>query len=108
MAGSTEIYICKPGQALTDGRVEYGEITTKIEAEDDAIERMRCDSSIGKIAYYAMRPNGEFKCIHTRQNPDNALPPSKPPAGIAPRPTKPRGKKVAKPSLMGRALNLLR
>ncbi|NQU72798.1 MAG: hypothetical protein HQ514_19790 [Rhodospirillales bacterium] len=108
MAGSTEIYICKPGQALTDGRVEYGEITTKTKAEGDAIERMRCDSSIGKIAYYAMSPNGDFKCIHTRHNPDAVLPTSKPPAGFAPRSAKPCGKKVAKPSLMDRALNLLR
>ena len=74
MAGSTEIYICKPGQALTDGRVEYGDMTTKAEAENDAIERIRCDSSIGKIAYYVIRPNDEFKCILTKQNPDAVLP----------------------------------
>lgn len=106
MSGSTEIYICRPGQALTDGRVEYGDISTKAEAEADATERLRYDPSIGKIAYYAMSPNGDFKCILTKQNPKTAQTRAKPPAGIATRPTKPRAKKIAKPTLMRRVLSL--
>ena len=105
MSGSTEIYICKPGQALTDGRVEYGDMTTKAEAEHDASDRLVSDPSIGKIAYYTMHANGDFKCLHTKQNPKHAKVKAKPPAGVAPR-TKPRRAKAVKPSLMRRVLNL--
>ncbi len=107
MSGSTEIYICKPGQALTDGRVEYGDITTKADAEDDAAERLRYVSSIGKIAYYTIHPSGDFKCLYTKQNPKHAKAHAKKPAGVATR-TRPRRKKTVKVSLLRRALNLFR
>ena len=106
MSGSTEIYICQPGQALTDGRVEYGTMTTKAEAEDDASDRMRWDPSIGKIAYYAIHPNGDFKCIHTKRNPNFSDTKRKPPSGVAARTRKPRRAKPAKQSLLRRMLNL--
>lgn len=108
MSESIEIYICRPGQALTDGRVEYGVIATRAEAEDDALERLRRDPSIGKIAYYAIRSNGDFKCLFTMRNPDIAQAVPKPPSGVAPRSRKPRGKKPMKLSLTRRMLNLLR
>lgn len=105
MSESTEIYICKPGQALTDGRVEYGDMTTKAEAEDDATDRLLADPSIGKIAYYTMHSNGDFKCLHTKQNPKHKKAAAKPSAGVATR-TKTRRVKAVKPSLMRRVLNL--
>lgn len=70
MSGATEIYLCKPGQELKQGRVEYSDsISTKAEAEIDALQRCKWDKSLAKIAYYAVNDEGDFKIILTYNNP---------------------------------------
>lgn len=64
---STEIYICKPGQALKEGKVEYADIDSRLDAEDDAKYRCNADRSIAKIAYYKVSPDGDFRCFYTHQ-----------------------------------------
>lgn len=65
MSDLTEIYICKAGQALKEGKVVYSdEITSKRQAIPDAEDRCRRDSKIAKIAYYAVNEEGDFRCIY--------------------------------------------
>jgi hypothetical protein len=75
---STEIYICKPGQALKEGRVEYSDIDNRAEAEADAKRRCDGDPTIAKIAYYAVTPDGDFRCIYTHQGSATEAPAQKP------------------------------
>lgn len=77
MSGATEIYICQPGQAIKEGRVEYSSIETRGEAEADAAQRVRKDPSIAKIAYYAVKENGDFRSLYSFDNPHAAKAPSR-------------------------------
>ena len=69
MPGATEIYICQPGQAIKEGKVEYSSIETRAEAEIDAIQRVRADPGIAKLAYYAVKDDGGFKSLYSFDNP---------------------------------------
>ncbi len=95
MSGVTEIYICRPGQALKEGRMEYGSMETRAEAEADAAQRLRLNPGIAKIAYYAVSDNGDFRCIYSRNNPQAPAPEPR-------RPARPRKAKPRKPSLLRR------
>lgn len=75
MSGATEIYICKPGQAIKEGQVEYSTIETRDEAETDAARRVRGDPTIAKLAYYAVKEDGDFRVLYTFDNPRAAKPP---------------------------------
>jgi hypothetical protein len=77
MPGATEIYICWPGQAIKDGKVEYGSIATRGEAEADAARRVRIDSTIAKIAYYAVKEDGGFRTLYSFDNPHAAKTPER-------------------------------
>jgi hypothetical protein len=68
MSGGTEIYICKPGQEIKQGKLEYGSIATREEATADAERRSRADSSIGLIAYYSVGEDGSFRSLYTYEN----------------------------------------
>lgn len=70
MASATEIYICYPGQAIRDGKVEYSGIESRVEAEADAARRVRDDPTIAKIAYYAVKEDGGFKSLYSFDNPN--------------------------------------
>ena len=71
MSDTTEIYLCKAGQTLKQGRVEYSEnITTKSLAEADAARRCAKDKSLAKVAYYSVDDDGNFKAIYTHNNPN--------------------------------------
>jgi len=72
MPGATEIYICKPGQAIKEGKVEYSSIETRAEAEADAARRVRSDPTIAKIAYYAVKEDGGFRTLYSFDNPNAA------------------------------------
>ncbi|CCQ72072.1 hypothetical protein [Magnetospira sp. QH-2] len=64
-----EIYICKPGQPLKEGRMEMNhDVTCKEEAISDAERRIKMSPSIGKIAYYLLSDSGSFRCIYTHNN----------------------------------------
>ena len=77
MRGATEIYICQPGQAIKEGKVEYSSIASRGEAEVDAIRRVREDPSIAKLAYYAVSEDGGFKSLYSYDNPRAGKAPEK-------------------------------
>jgi len=71
MSSAVEIYLCKAGQTLKQGRVEYSEsIRDRNDAEADAMARCRRDKTLAKVAYYAVNENGDFRAIFTYSNPD--------------------------------------
>ncbi len=80
MPETTEIYLCKAGQALNEGRIEYSQsVTTRAAAEADAAARCARDGSLVKIAYYSVGVDGDFRVIYTHNNlaasgPDAAKP----------------------------------
>ncbi len=91
MAEMTEIYSCRGNQDLRDGKVDYSyDIRDRAEAEADA--RLKCekDSTIRKIAYYAVNDAGDYRNIFTYSNPEYAR--NAAPAKAAPKPAaKPNG-----------------
>jgi len=71
MSGVTEIYVCKNGQALKEGRLELSHsIDGRDDAEADAIRRCKIDGAIERIAYYAIGESGGFRNIFTYTNPN--------------------------------------
>ncbi|NKB19564.1 MAG: hypothetical protein GKS01_03370 [Alphaproteobacteria bacterium] len=68
MAGTTEIYICYPGQAVKEGKCEYSDISSRMEADGDAARRFADDPKIAKIAYYKVDEDGAFKILCTKEN----------------------------------------
>jgi len=98
MSGATEIYLCRPGQNLKEGRVEYSnEIDTKEQAHADALQRCQWDKRLAKVAYYAVSENGDFKVILTYNNPHIE--------SKAEKPKKVKKKPVPKPGLVKRVIN---
>ena len=63
---TTEVYSCKDGQALKDGKLDYTQdITTREEAEPDAKRRCQIDPTIRKVAYYKVTPDGKFRMFYS-------------------------------------------
>lgn len=44
-------------------------LDTKADAEADALDRVKRDASLAKIAYYKISPSGDFKLFYTYTNP---------------------------------------
>lgn len=62
----TEIYSCKDGQKLKEGKLDLSQdITTKEQAEGDARRRCKLDPSIRRVAYYAVTEDGRFRNFFT-------------------------------------------
>ena len=99
MSGATEIYICKPGQAIKEGKVEYSSIETRGEAEADAARRVKIDPTIAKIAYYAVKENGDFRSLYSFDNPH---------ASSAPKPRSAMDEPYAQPRVATRRPSLFR
>ncbi len=60
MAGTTEIYICKRGQAIKQGRLEIShDINTKQDAQADARRKCDMDKRVHKVFYYKITDEGE-------------------------------------------------
>ncbi len=87
MSGITEIYICKDGQSLNQGKLEISSLVeTRDEAEADARRRCQFDSAVAKIAYYAVTDDGAYRNFFTYRNPNPVVKRSKPlPGGALPR-----------------------
>jgi len=70
MSEAVEIYICKKGQALKDGKVEYSQsIHDKHGAEQNAQARVKRNASIHRIAYYKVNAEGDFRIFYSFTNP---------------------------------------
>ena len=98
----TEIYICKEGQALKEGRLEMNhDITHRDDAESDALRRCEIDKSIHRVAYYAIEESGDFRLIFTYTNPHPVSAGSNPKKTAAPPPRrKKKSRKKAKPKTL--------
>jgi hypothetical protein len=92
-AMTTEIYSCKDGQALKEGKLDYShDITTREDAEPDAKRRCQRDPTLKKVAYYKVGADGDFKIFYSYTNPHCK------PAGTRPAAGKPAAKSVRKPA----------
>ncbi|TAN75836.1 MAG: hypothetical protein EPN20_02365 [Magnetospirillum sp.] len=100
---TTEIYICKDGQDLKQGKLVYSsDIDDRAGAEEDAKRRCQGDPTIKKIAYYKVASDGDFRVFFSYTNP-NCKPAAKPqPAGAAPKKKPQPAKKKPPPSLLER------
>jgi hypothetical protein len=68
---TTEIYSCKEGQSLKQGKLDYdASITSKEQAQSDALRRCQRDPSLKKIAYYKVSTDGEFRVFYSYTNPN--------------------------------------
>ena len=68
---TTEVYSCKPGQKLKEGRLDYApHVETKEQAEADAKRRCQADPSLAKVAYYLVQEDGRFRMLHSYTNPN--------------------------------------
>tara|TARA_B100000315_G_scaffold250544_1_gene283551 strand:+ start:8874 stop:9203 length:330 start_codon:yes stop_codon:yes gene_type:complete len=71
MPDVVEIYLCKAGQKLEDGRlIVSNEISDKEAAKADAENRCKISPSLARIAYYAISANGDFKPYYSYSNPN--------------------------------------
>jgi hypothetical protein len=100
---ATEIYSCKDGQALTEGKLDIShDVETKEQAEADAKRRCQRDPTLKKVAYYKVGASGDFRVFYSYTNPNCKPAGAKPAGGGGPVRT-PAGKKAApKPGLVAR------
>ena len=84
MPNVVEIYLCKAGQKLEEGRlVMSNDIADKEAAKSDAEARCKISPSLARIAYYAISSNGDFKPFFSYTNPnfENTTAKSQPASG---------------------------
>ena len=108
MSGITEIYISKFGERLEDGTLQTTvDIRSREQAERDAREMCKRDPTIGKIAYYSVRDDGNNRHLLTYTNPENPLstPREQPATKAESRPAF-RLRKPAQPSIWRRITSL--
>ena len=98
MPDVVEIYMCKPGQKLEEGAmVTSRDIYDKESAQEDAERRCKVNSSLERIAYYAINENGDFRPYYSYTNPNVKPLAAKKTAGVDGGPRKKRRKKKQKP-----------
>lgn len=89
---AVEIYLCKPGQELKQGKVEVSDsIESKADAQRDALQRCARDRSLAKVAYYQVNENGDFKVIYTYNNPNIGNEEEEKPKKVKKKPAKKKG-----------------
>ena len=104
---TVEIYLCKEGQPLQDGRLVHSDdILDRTDAEADALERCRSDPTLAKVAYYKLKDDGDFRIMYSYTNPNPVTPKKKRPGGAQARSKKP-AKKKPPPKKKGFWRNLL-
>ncbi len=101
---STEIYSCREGQKLKQGKQDYSDIDDRETAEADAKRRCKLDPTIKKVAYYKVAADGGFRLFFSYTNPHCRPAPKAKPAGGALAARKPAPKKTPtpKPGLLAR------
>lgn len=71
MSDVVEIYTARGDESIRDGQLDISHtITTRYEAQSDAIARCNRDRTIRKVAYYVMKTDGSFKTLFAYDNPD--------------------------------------
>ncbi|ARJ65070.1 hypothetical protein WV31_05035 [Magnetospirillum sp. ME-1] len=106
---STEIYSCREGQELKQGKLDYSDIDDRETAEIDAKRRCKLDPFIKKVAYYKVAADGEFRMFFSYTNPHCKPVPKARPAGgaSAARKPAPAKKPAPKPGLLARLMNTI-
>ncbi|KIM00758.1 hypothetical protein CCC_01752 [Paramagnetospirillum magnetotacticum MS-1] len=101
---STEIYSCREGQELKQGKLDYSDIDDRETAEIDAKRRCKLDPTIKKVAYYKVAADGEFRLFFSYTNPNCKPVPKAKPVSIAStaRKAAPKKKPEPKPGLFAR------
>jgi hypothetical protein len=99
---ATEVYSCREGQELKQGRLDYSDIEDRETAEADAKRRCKLDPAIKKVAYYKVASDGGFRLFFSYTNPHCKPPPKPRPAGGAPRKPAAARKPQPKPGLLAR------
>ncbi len=104
---TTEIYSCKDGQQLKQGKLDYSsDIETKEQAEADAKRRCQRDPTWKKIAYYKVGASGDFRIFYSYTNPH--CKPAVAAGAASAKPVRKVVKKpVPKPSLLARLVKSL-
>ncbi len=99
---TTEIYICKDGQELKQGKLVYSDdVVDREGAEEDAMRRCKGDPTIKKVAYYKVTASGDFRVFFSYTNP-NCKPAPKLQTGAPPKKKPHVAKKKPPPSLLER------
>lgn len=71
MSDVVEIYSARGDESIRDGALDYSStITTKGQAQTDAVDRCKRDRTIRKVAYYVVRDDGSFKTLFSYENPE--------------------------------------
>jgi|GEM_PF-1031496 len=71
MSEVVEIYSARGDESIRDGALDYSStITTRGQAEADAVDRCRRDRTIRKVAYYIVRDDGSFSALFSYDNPE--------------------------------------
>ena len=71
MSEVVEIYSARGDESIRDGALDYSStITTRGQAEADAVDRCRRDRTIRKVAYYIVRDDGSFRTLFSYDNPE--------------------------------------
>jgi hypothetical protein len=104
---ATEIYSCKDGQELKQGKLDIShDITTRQQAEGDAKGRCQRDASLKKVVYYKVADDGGFKMFYSYTNP-HCKPTAPPAAGVAVRKKAPARRPEPKPGWLARLKTVL-
>lgn len=101
---TTEIYSCRDGQELKQGKLDYSDIDDRETAEIDAKRRCKLDPAIKKVAYYRVAADGEFRMFYSYTNPHCRPAPKARPVGALPARRPPPKKPAPKPGLLARLM----
>jgi len=66
---ATEVYSCRDGQEIKQGKLEYCEIDNRSAAEADAKRRCAQDTALKRVVYYRVAPDGAFKLLFSYTTP---------------------------------------
>ncbi|MCF8482138.1 MAG: hypothetical protein K9H25_17070 [Rhodospirillum sp.] len=93
----TEIYLCKPGQAMKEGQLVHADIADREDAKSDAERRLATNPGLAKIAYYHVKEDGTFRMIHSQTNSNVKVPAKATAAAVPPRRVQAKAKPKPKP-----------
>lgn len=100
---ATEVYSCRDGQEIKQGKLDYCEIDNRSAAEADAKRRCAQDTALKRVVYYRVAPDGAFKLLFSYNNPHCTAVAKQDPSGkFRPRAPGTTAKRPAKRGLLER------
>jgi hypothetical protein len=67
---ATEVYSCRDGQEIKQGRLDFAEIENRSAAEADARRRCAQDPTLKRVVYYRIDSGGGSKLLLSYENPN--------------------------------------